>query len=514
VILLVVGIDLGTTFSAVAYVDEDGRAQIIPNRDGSRITPSVILFEDEQPIVGQQAKANSLLNPYSTVEFIKRKMGEKFEFESENSVKYTPEDLSAIILKRIKEDAQDFLGKEITEAVITVPAYFNDAQRKATQDAGKIAGLNVLAVINEPTAAALAYGMANKEDSGIVLVYDLGGGTFDATIMKIQPNDIKILATSGDKNLGGFNFDNEIINYVVKCFLNSTGIDLSDDDAAMQDLRGKAEEAKKALSTRQKTNISVFSQGKPFKLELTREKFEDSISALIDRTETILESVMEDSKLKWKDINKILLVGGSTRIPKVREMIKKISNMDPSLDINPDEAVAMGAAYYALSQKAKTINTSDTNTKQESLPPNVCNTKITDVNSHSLGILALDPDIDEMKNYIILPRNTSLPAKKSADFVTTVNSQRVLLLDVTQGEDADKDYITIIGTTKLELKDHPKGSPISVVMSYDENSIIHVNVVDLVDGSDLGEMEIKRKSNLDEEDVRKKTSRLSKLSID
>lgn len=505
---MVVGIDLGTTFSVISYVDKDGKAQIIPNRDGARTTPSVVMFEDDQVVVGQQATNKSLLDPLSTVQFIKRQMGSDYRFISEKGDKYSPEQISAIILKRLKEDAEEYLGQTIHQAVITVPAYFNDTERKSTQDAGKIAGLNVLAVINEPTAAAFAYGMDNKDTKATVLVYDLGGGTFDATIMKIDFGKINVCATDGNKNLGGRDFDNSIITYVKEAFIQATGLDLSDDDGAMQDLRVKAEEAKKALSTRQKTTIVLFSQGKPFKIEITRDKFEDLICNTVDSTETILENVLEDSKLSWSDIDKVLLVGGSTRVPLVREMVKKISNIEPSLELNPDEVVAMGAAYFAV-----TKNTENNPAMQKDSEQGIPIIEINDVNSHSLGIIAYDSQ-DRNFNSIILPKNTTIPAKGTSEYVTSMDSQRQILLQVTQGEDEDIKYVKIIGESVLKLKDRPKGSPISVEVSYDENAIIHVSVIDLVDNSNLGEMEIKRKSNLNDNEIENSKSALSKLIID
>lgn len=525
---MIVGIDLGTTFSAAAYVDADGKAQIIPNREGARTTPSVVLFDGEQPVVGQEAKANSVINPYGTVEFVKRKMGETFAFEADDGIVYSAEDISAIILKRLKEDAQNFLGDTVQDAVITVPAYFNDAQRKATQDAGKIAGLNVLAVLNEPTAAALAYGMSNREDSSRIMVYDLGGGTFDVTILELSPGKIDILATNGHKNLGGFDFDNRIINYIVEQFQEQHQIDLSDDDNVMQELREKAETAKKALSVRQKTKISVFSQGHPLQLEITRELFEELTEDLMSHLEIILEMAMEDAHVEWSDIDKILMIGGSSRIPFIQESLREMSGKQLSMDINPDEAVAMGAAYYAVSlianQNRKNENSTETDKLETALMQTlhmkeeavkrIADTQITDVNSHSLGILAEDSN-GMQRNWIILPRNTPIPAEAfSDDFETICDNQQSLLLQVTQGEDENPDFITVIGKTELRLKPHPANSPIRVVLCYDENSIIHVKVIDLVDGSDLGEMEIERKSNLDSRSIQRKMERLSKLDID
>ena len=490
-----IGIDLGTTFSAVAYVSENGNAQIVTNRDGERTTPSVVMFEDGAIVVGEQAKENSVINPLDVCQFVKRSMGDKsFSFDVSITDSYSAEDISAMILKRLKEDAEQATGENITGAVITVPAYFFDEQRKATQDAGEIAGLNVLGIINEPTAAAIAYchGQANQE--GKVLVYDLGGGTFDVTIMDIANDfsDVKILATSGDRMLGGFNFDNEIMNKVIEDFENQYGIDLSDDDEALQELRLKSENLNKALSTRPKASFIISSEGEKMKVEMTRDEFDELTKSLVDSTKIRMEMAMDDAGLKWSDLTKVLLVGGSTRIPAIREMIEKLTGIAPSCELNPDEAVAIGAAYYANSL-----------TNEGSV-----NVKVIDVNSHSLGIVASG------MNDIILERNTPLPARKSKIFYTSCDNQTELLTQVVEGEDPELEYDTIVGECLLEIKPHPKGSEVEVEMSYDKNGMIHVSVRDLSDNCNLGEMEVERKSNLTKEEVKQKKDKLNKLIID
>lgn len=503
-----VGIDLGTTFSAVAYVDDSGKAQIIPNRDGDRTTPSVVLFEDGVPIVGKEAKANSVTDSLNVSQFVKRQMGDKsFHFDTESGESFSAEDISAIILKKLKSDAEAFLGKEISEAVITVPAYFSDAQRKATQDAGKIAGINVTAIINEPTAAALSYGLSKENFQGNILVYDLGGGTFDVTVMSITPESIKVLATLGDKNLGGFDFDNLIVDYASREFLKQTGADINDDDNAMQDLREKAESAKKALSAKARTTIAVFSEGKSVKIELTKEQFEEMASGVIGRTEVIIGLAMEDSGLKWKDIDKILLVGGSTRIPAVQLMITNVSGgIMPSLDINPDEAVALGAAYYANAFGAGQMAGDRVK---------VSNTEIVDVNPHSLGVVLVDNDTNKLFNEIVLKRNTSLPAEGTTVTCTMEDNQKYWKVSITEGEDEDLEYVTTIGESVIKLTgNRPKGSPNTLILYYDLNGIVHVKVIDGVDNSDLGEFQIKRKANLTDEEINDKMDRMSKFKID
>ena len=501
---MIIGIDLGTTFSAAAYVDANGVAKIIENRDGERTTPSVVMFEGDGVCVGEQAKINSIVDPYNVCQFVKRQMGNtSYKFETDNGEQYTAEDISAIILRRIKEDCEEALGQRIDQAVITVPAYFNDAQRKATQDAGKIAGLEVKAVINEPTAAAIAFCHQEMNSKQKVMVFDLGGGTFDVTVMEFKDNkNIDIVATCGHKNLGGFDFDNAIINYVTDYFEEETGIDLYDDDVAMQDLREKAEVLKKALSRREKAQLSIASAGKVLKIEITKAEFERMIEKNLKDAQTIMEIAMDDANLQWKDLDKILLVGGSTRVPAVQNMIESVTGIKPSHEINPDEAVALGAAYFASTIGGDEIN-------------EVCDSyHISDVNSHSLGILAFDENHDgQYVNNIIIDRNSKLPVENYQEFCTMNDNQTEIILKVVEGEDLEPEYCTIVGETILKMKPHPAGAPIRIVMQYDTDGVIHVRVIDLVDNEDLGEMEIKREANLTEESIRSKESRMLKLNI-
>lgn len=502
---MVVGIDLGTTNSAIAYIDENGIPQIIPNRDGERITPSVILFENDTPIVGTIAKNDAVSDPINAVQFVKRQMGnESYKFINENGDSYTPEEASAIILKKLKQDAEAFLGQSVDAAVITVPAYFDDAQRKATQDAGQIAGLKVLKIINEPTAAALTYGYTKKQTAQNIMAYDLGGGTFDVTIMTVSNDDIIIRATAGDRNLGGFNFDNSIIAYVQKQFEKQYGIDLYDDMVALQELREKAEACKKTLSSRGKALINISSEGKSLKVEVTRELFNEKISSLINRTIFIMKSVLDDANYQWNDIDKILLVGGSTRVKLVSELIEKETGKKPSSEVNPDEVVAVGAAIQANLIDAHIEQRDETTIK----------TKIVDVNSHSLGILALDQYSSKRKNFIILKRNTPIPAQESKVFYTVSDNQRNIEIEVTEGEDEEVEYIRVIGKAQVELPERPVGSPIKIVICYDENGIVHVSAIDEMTRKNLGEMNIERKSNLSEDDVISKTNKISDLNIE
>lgn len=505
---MIIGIDLGTTFSAAAYVNADGKAEIITNRDGERTTPSVVMFEEGTVVVGEQAKENSVIAPLNVCQFVKRQMGRKaFSFEVTMTEKYTAEEISAMILKRIKEDAQDSLGEPVEGAVITVPAYFDEAQRKATQDAGEIAGLNVLGIINEPTAAALAYCHGKADADGNVMVFDLGGGTFDITVMRLSEGlqKVDILSTTGNKNLGGFDFDNAVMAKAIAEFEEKYELDLEDDDTACQDLRIKAENLKKALSSRPKASFSLVSEGKALKVEVTREEFEEMIHGQIVSMKASMEVAMEDAGLQWEDLSKVLLVGGSTRIPALQEMIRRVTGIEPSRELNPDEAVALGAAYHA-----DMLHSRGTGGPQRSEKV----IKVTDVIPHSLGVITHREDDNTPQASFILQRNTPLPAAGQENYRTMYENQTNILLQVIEGEDEDPDYDTLIGTCTLKLVPRPKGSPIRMVMECDENGIIHIRVIDGVDGHDLGEMHIAREANLTEDEVRAKREYMDEKNIE
>ena len=500
---MLIGIDLGTTFSAVAHVNENGKAEIIENRDGTRVMPSVVMFEDGAVVVGEQAKENSIVDPFGVCQFVKRQMGQKaFSFDVSDNDHFSAEDISAMILKRLKEDAEAGTGEKVTGAVITVPAYFDDAQRKATQDAGKIAGLNVLGIINEPTAAALAYCHGQANADGIVMVFDLGGGTFDITVLQLSDNlkKVDILSTVGIRNMGGFDFDNEIILKVQRDFEEKYGIDLDEDDVAMQDLRLKAENAKKALSSRPKTTVSVVSGGHALKSEITRAEFEEMIAGHLDSMKLYMELALEDAHITWKDISKVLLVGGSTRIPAVQNLVKETSGITPSHELNPDEAVAIGAAYYAHSL----------NDKKEGIRETV---EIKDVNSHSLGILARN-DSGKLAMTRIVPRNSQLPVVCESVFNLLYDGQNQIDLKVVEGEDEDPEYDSLIGNSLLTFDPKPAGYPIIVAMEYDVNGMVHVSVRDGQTNAFMGEMEIERKSNLTDEEVEAKKAKMDEITVD
>ena len=500
---MIIGIDLGTTNSAIAYMGDDQNPSIISNREGERTTPSVIFFEDGTPIVGSTAKSISVTDPSNTVQFVKRQMGNvSYKFRGENGDVFTPEELSAMILKRLKEDAEAALDTKVTEAVVTVPAYFDDAQRKATQDAGKIAGLTILKVINEPTAAALAYGLSGKGKQQNIMVYDLGGGTFDVTVMSLNDNEVTVKATGGDKNLGGFDFDNKIFEFVEKQFEQEHGLDLYDDMNAVQDLREKAEACKKMLSARKKSVITLSSQGKSVKVDITKEQFEEMISPLLNRTALIMKTVLTDAGFSWSDIDKILLVGGSTRVPAVSDSIESVSGIKPSLEVNPDEVVALGAAVQA--------SLLDENEVQKG--PKVT---VVDVNSHSLGMIVLNAQTQEDMNAVILPKNTPIPASRVKEFYTVVDGQASMKLPVTEGEDQDPAYVKIIGESHVQFPEpKPQNYPIKFILSYDENGVVHVYARDGVTDQHIGEAHIERKSNLTEQVIEEKAERMASIFID
>ena len=514
-----IGIDLGTTFSCMAYINDNGQPEIIPNSEGDNITPSSVLFDEGSSIVGKEAKAQSLFEPLNYEQFVKRHMGERdYVFTTKNGEKYTPEEISAIILAKMKADAESYLGEPVDGAVITVPAYFNDAQRKATEDAGKIAGLNVIAIINEPTAAALAFGISKGTDTEqTVMVYDLGGGTFDVTVMRFNADNITVLGTAGDRKLGGFDFDKKIIDAVIDA-AKTEGIDVEADITARQDLQLKAETAKKSLSAKEKTNIMLNVSGKPFKYTISRDDFLELVEPLLYKTLASMENACDEAGLEYSDLDKILLVGGSTRMPIVRDFIKEETGIQPSSEVHPDEAVAIGAAYHVLDalkiQQTKAKSSGDTTNRvlDANIPETTKKYSFTDVTSHGIGVVIINNDGDQ-ENSVILPKNTQVPAEQKNVYSTSVAFQEALQIEITQGEEEDLRYVTIIGTATIAITPREYFVPIEVTISCDENSIIHVRVVDLDQHRDLGEMHIDRVSNLSEEEVKKNAARISKLDI-
>lgn len=495
------GIDLGTTFSAVAAVDADGTPQILRNREGENITASVVLSQGDQVLVGSTAKRSAAAMPDDSAAFVKRFMGDPhWQFVDTQGNEYRAEQVSAFILKHLVDDAELLQGERIEDVVITVPAYFDDARRKATQDAGEIAGLNVLRLINEPTAAAVAYGLQGL-DSGTVLVYDLGGGTFDVTAMKVNGGEFEVIATDGDRNLGGFDFDNELMKHVANEVHQAGGPDLLDGGAMETDLREKCELAKRTLTGVGQASVFITAGGGSHRIQVTREQFETMTKHLLDRTEVTLEGVLDDAELQWSQVDRILLVGGSTRMPMITRMIERVSGKTPESRINPDEAVALGAATVADMAAAEGSGP----TEKRGGGARAAAISIKDVTSQSLGVLAVaggGNEGDPLRNYPVIPKNSKIPCKHENTFHTLSDDQRQWLFQVTEGDDPDPEYVTILLERPIELPTGLKrGSNLKVIMSYDIDGVVHVEIVDLTNNKSLGEIELDRPLNLDRSEV-------------
>ena len=484
----IIGIDLGTTNSCVAIM-EGGNVTIIPNSEGARTTPSVVNIKDNgEVVVGEIAKRQAVTNPTSTVSSIKTHMGSDYKVEIFGK-KYTPQEISAMILRKLKKDAEAYLGEEVKEAVITVPAYFTDSQRQATKDAGVIAGLDVKRIINEPTAAALAYGLEKKKEEK-VLVFDLGGGTFDVSVLEISDGVIEVISTAGNNHLGGDDFDNEVINWLVTEFKKETGLDLSNDKMAYQRLKDAAEKAKKELSTLMETSISLpfitmdATGPKHLEMKLTRAKFDDLTKHLVEATQGPTKTALKDANLDTKDIDEILLVGGSTRIPAVQEWVENFFGKKPNKGINPDEVVAAGAAIQG-----------------GVLMGDVKDVLLLDVTPLSLGIETAGGVFTKM-----IEKNTTIPVKKSQVYSTYSDNQTAVTINVLQGERSRAADNHSLGTFNLEgIPAAPRGVPqIEVTFDIDANGIVHVSAKDLGTGKE-NKVTISGSSNLSKEEIERMT---------
>ncbi len=527
----VIGIDLGTTFSVVAHVNEYGKPEIIPNADNHRITSSVILFKDGSVTIGNVAKQHARSVPEQIVEFVKREMGKSKEtfFRTFDGKDYSAEELSSLILTKLKQDAEAYLNTEITDAVITVPAYFHDAERQATRNAGKIAGLNVLQVLNEPTAAALAYGINQLGYKQTVLVFDLGGGTFDVTIMNVAGSKIEMIATNGDHRLGGKDWDDKIIIHVAELFEIEHGENPLQDLRAYQGLQLNAVNAKILLSHQEKTSITCEYKGKTTLVELTREKFEELTIGLLEKCRALCEIVLSEGNMTWADIDKVLLVGGSTRMPMVREMITNISGkkVDPH-EIDPDEIVALGAAlqgtlHQISESNTATIDVPDTVPEQLFGQDGAPKVTVSDGATHNLGLVVLN-SLHEPTIHVMIPKMTAIPCEKEGSFRTVEDNQRSVLIEVVQGLEQDqlKDDIEVfedykLGECTLQLPQGlPEGAPISIIYTYNRHQLLEVTATVLSSDDAKGVYDlfsIIKRPTLNAEEVEQAQTELQGLAV-
>lgn len=478
--LSAVGIDLGTTYSSVAVVNENGTAELVPNVDSERLTPSAVFFDEKVTIVGQDAKDALSKYPDQVVMFVKRQMGNPNWYYMHEGQKYTPIDISSIILQKLKQDAELYLGRNLPYVVITVPAYFDDDRRRSTINAGEQAGFKVLDVLNEPTAAGIAFGVDRSTKPEVIVVYDLGGGTFDVTVMSVNGKEIKILATGGDHQLGGKDFDDAIMRYAVQIFAAEHGFDPTADPITAGDLRTQAEKTKRELSKRSKNLLVLRGEGKESRIEIDREKFTELIKPKLDTTLSLIRIVLKDAKITPQQVDRVLLIGGSTRVPAVREILKEFFGKDPDSSVNPDEAVALGAALIAA-QKLMNIKPEDISS---SVAEKIGGIQITDVTSHSVGIEAFVPGSNQRINAILIPRNSPIPAESSREFTTTMQGQTGIKVVIYQGEFPDPALCNPVGEfilTGLPVN-RPPGCKVRVTISCNTSGVINVNALDIESG--------------------------------
>jgi molecular chaperone DnaK len=513
----IAGIDLGTTFSALALLNSIGKPEIIPNAEGERITPSAVYFDEEDTDVirvGIEAVNSRQLNPGRAVRWIKRHMGNHDFKKSIDGKDWTAEEISSLILKKLKQDAGQEHG-EVNDVVISVPAHFDEVRRKATMDAGTLAGLNVIGIVNEPVAAALYYA-TTCEVSGRVLVYDLGGGTFDVTILDVNGQDISILCSQGDHALGGVDFDGKILEIFENAYRDKFNEDLITCDEDRARYEDEAEDVKKTLSRRTVAKKMLYGPAGSMRLEITREKFEEAIAPLIARTEILVEVILEEAKCQAGEINKVLLVGGSTRIPMVHKRLEEKFGFSPEIAVNVDECVALGAAIHA----GLTMMRDNPNQVDKGIAGGLKDVKLQDVCNHSYGTICAPRDAETgqyvVQNQIILKKNTPLPCQETQRFFTMVDNQTELQIMITQGEDTDPDYVNKIATEIFELPpNRPANRPIQVTYSYDVNQRMHCQFEDEESGRTL-EVEFcaGKDGELSESNVQHRAKEMEQLKVE
>ncbi len=513
-----IGIDLGTTFCAVGHIDAYGKPQIIPNAESERITPSVILFDGANAVVGGVAKQNAVAEPDKIVDFVKREMGKpKAQFSRTFEGKaFTAEELSAIILRKLKGDAEKYLGEVVTDAVITVPAYFNDAERTATLHAGQLAGLNVLQIINEPTAAALAYGLDKLDQDQNVFVFDLGGGTFDVTIMRIENHHIRMIASNGDHRLGGKEWDDVLVNWVADEFDSQHGDNPLLDLQSYQDLYSRALTAKIQLSTRARTALVHSYNGKSVKLDLTREEFIERTKHLVERCKAICEIVLGEAKMQWDQIDRVLLTGGMTRMPMVRHMVGDLSGRPVADGVSPDEVVAMGAAIQAMllllrreDESGDRVFPQDVRDQFSAADGSLI--RVTNITTHTLGVVLWDDGKGEEYVFPMMPKMAPIPAEVINSFGTAKANMKNATVRVVEGESTVPSECTPLGICDIELPPFvPKGSPIQLTYTYDNNQVLEV-VVEAF--GRVSRVEIARNTGLSASEIEHATADLALINV-
>lgn len=499
------GIDLGTTYSAIAHFGASGRPEIVPNADGERTTPSVVLYEDGRAIVGSVAKNQAVGNPKRVLQHVKRHLGDPYWHKDIDGRRFTPEIVSALILRQLVRDAGSYTGSAITDVVIGCPAYFNDAERRLTKEAGAIAGLNVIGIINEPTAAALAYGLHQQRGKVTALVFDLGGGTFDVTVLEIEGHDVRVLATDGERRLGGMDWDQEIIDFAAEEFKRRHAVDPREDLEARQDLLIRAELAKKALSTKPRVRIPVQCGGHRLMVELTRKEFEERSAHLLEKAEDRLEQALEKSKRTWDQIDKVLRVGGSTRMPAVLDLLARRAGKKVVQGVDPDEVVAIGATYWAgllAVREARLESGAGAVPSAEDVDPGISSDlivildelEVQNVNSHSLGVVTVEKD-GSLRNLVMIPEQTPIPHQVSREFQTAQAGQKTVEARILEGASQDPAKCVEIGRCVISglPPERPKGARIRVTYRYAEDNVLHVRARDLESGKEV-RTEVKRLS--------------------